>query len=457
KVTGNLLTLDDALKEAISPVLWILDALPGESPFLAIEPAERRRQTLTAAKHVLLRESQVQPLLLVFEDLHWIDGETQAFLDSFVESVPAARILLAVNYRPEYRHNWSSKTFYRQLRIDPLPPESAQDLLEGLLGSEPGVALLKPLLIARTEGNPLFLEESVRTLVETGVLSGNRGAYKLARELDAVRVPATVQAILASRIDRLDPADKRLLQAAAVVGMDVPYSVLHAIAEMAQDELRGRLARLQAAEFVYEARLFPELEYAFKHALTHEVAYESVLQDRRNALHTAIVGAIETLYAERLAEQVELLAHHALRGRALAKAVKYLHQAGSKSVARSALREAAGFFEQALALLEELPRTGSNLSDALDIRLALGPALIGLKGATSQDVENLYLRAKELVDQVGDPQRHFQVLWNLWFIKYTRGDYVDAVKAAEMLLEKAERSEDTGEILEAHHSFWPTL
>jgi len=457
KATGNLLTLDDTLKDAVAPVLWLLDALPDDSPFLALEPAERRRQALAAAKRVLLRESQVQPLVLVFEDLHWVDAETQAFLDSLVESVPAARVLLAVNYRPEYRHAWGSRTFYRQLRVDPLAPESAQDLLEGLLGSDASVAPLKPLLIARTEGNPLFLEESVRTLVETGALTGTRGDYRLARAPEAVRVPATVQAILAARIDRLEAADKRLLQAAAVVGMDVPFAVLQAIAETGEDELRRGLARLQGAEFMYEARLFPELEYSFKHALTHEVAYGGVLQERRNALHAVIVEAIERLYAERLSEQVELLAHHALRGRALAKAVKYLREAGSKAVARSAFPEAAGFFEQALALLGEMSQTGDNLSEALDIRLALGPVFIGLKGASAPEVESLYQRALQLADRLGDAQRRFQVLWNFWFNKFSRGDYAAAMQAAQALQQEAERSGDTGQILEAHHSLWPTL
>ena len=194
-------------------------------------PPQRRQQTLDGIKRLLLRESQVQPLLLVFEDLHWIDAETQALLDSVVESLPTARLLLLVNYRPEYQHGWGSKTYYRQLRIDPLPPESADELLEVLLGADPGLQPLKRLLIERTEGNPFFLEESVRTLVETKVLAGERGAYRLAKASPTLQIPATAQAILAARIDRLAPEDKRLLQAASVIGKDVPFTLLQAIAE----------------------------------------------------------------------------------------------------------------------------------------------------------------------------------------------------------------------------------
>ena len=457
KTTGNLLTLDESLQDAVAPALWLLDALPEDSAFLRVDPAERRRQTLAAAKRILLRESQVQPLLLVFEDLHWIDGETQAFLDSLLESLPGAPVLLAVNYRPEYRHGWGGKSCYRQLRIDPLPPQSAHDLLEGLLGSDASMAPIKPLLIGRTQGNPLFLEESVRTLVETGALAGARGAYRLAGSADAVRVPATVQAIIAARIDRLEPADKRLLQAAAVVGTDIPFALLQAVADLAEDELRLGLARLQAAEFVYEARLFPEVEYAFKHALTHEVAHGSVLQERRQALHARIVEAIERLYADRLAEQVELLAHHAWRGGLNASAVSYLRQAGDRAVGRSANREAVAFFEQALGLLEKLPQTPGNLSQALDIRIAVGTPLISLRGAPSKDVEDSYLHAKQLVERLEDESRRFPVMWGLWFVKFTRGEYAEAIRAAEPLLVAARKSDDSGQRVEAHHSFWPTL
>jgi len=457
KVTGNILTLDDALHETIPSVLWLLDELPEDSPFLALEPAERRRRTLAAVKALLLRESRVQPTVVVFEDLHWIDSETQAFLDSFVESLPAAPILLAVNYRPEYGHGWGSKTYYRQLRIDPLPPETAEDLLGALLGEDASVAPLRPLLIQRTEGNPLFLEESVRALAETGVLTGARGAYRLVKDVESVRVPATVQAILAARIDRLAAADKRLLQAAAVIGTDVPFGLLLAVAELAEDTLRQGLARLQAAELVYEARLFPELEYTFKHALTHEVAYASVLQDRRRAFHGTIVEAIERLYADRMAEQVERLAHHAVKGQVPDKAVRYLRQAGAKAVARSANREAVGFFEQALVLLAELPQTPETLAAALDTRLAIGPALVAIKGTAASEVETSYLRALELVDRLGDATRRFPALWGLWFANYGSGRFRTARELGERLLAVAEEGSDSGQLVEAHHALWATM
>jgi hypothetical protein len=210
KVTGQVLTLDDALQETIPALLALLEVLPADSPFQQLDPPQRRQHTLDALKRVLVRESQAQPLLLVCEDLHWIDAETQALLDSLVESLPTARLLLLVNYRPEYQHGWGSKTYYTQLRLDPLPPATAEELLASLLGQETRLASLKQVLIERTEGNPFFLEESVRTLVETGVLAGEPRAYQLAQALPTIHVPATVQAVLAARIDRLPAEEKRL-------------------------------------------------------------------------------------------------------------------------------------------------------------------------------------------------------------------------------------------------------
>jgi class 3 adenylate cyclase len=205
KVTGQVLTLDEALLDTLPALLSLLEVLPEDSPFRTLDPSQRRQHTLQGLKRVLLRESQVQPLLLVFEDLHWIDAETQALLDSLVESLPTARVLLLVNYRPEYQHGWGSKTYYTQLRLDPLPPASAHEFLHALLGDDPRLAPLKQLMIARTEGNAFFLEESVRTLAETGMLVGAPGAYCLAQALPTIQVPATVQAVLAARIDRLPP------------------------------------------------------------------------------------------------------------------------------------------------------------------------------------------------------------------------------------------------------------
>ncbi|MGH8067930.1 MAG: AAA family ATPase [Candidatus Entotheonellia bacterium] len=438
KVAGQVLTLDEALQDTTPALLALLDALPTDSLFLQLDPPQRRQRTLAALKRVLLCESQVQPLVLVFEDLHWIDSETQALLDSLVESLPTARLLLLVNYRPEYQHGWGNRTYYTQLRLDPLPSASTEEFLQALLGDDVGaqhaVPLqdLKRLLIERTEGNPFFLEESVRTLVETGVLVGEPGAYRLAKPLDSLQVPATVQAVLAARIDRLPAEEKHLLQIAAVIGTEVPLPLLQAIAELPEAALHRSLAHLQAAELLYETRLFPDHEYTFKHALTHEVAYGSLLQERRRVLHARIVGALERLAPDRLAEQVERLAHHALRGEVWDKALAYCRQAGEKALARSAHREAVGSFGQALSALPHLPETLDTRAQAIDLRLALRAALRPL-GNLGRILACLR-EAEALAEALDDPRRLAQVSLFLSNHFYLMGLYDQAMAAAQRAL-----------------------
>ena len=401
KVTGKLLTLDRALEPTLPALLGLLDVPVDDASWQTLAPAERRQRTLDAVKRLLLREARAQPLLVIFEDLHWIDGETQALLDGLVESLGSARLLLLVNYRPEYQHGWGAKTYYSQLRLDALPPESAGDLLQALLGDDSALEPLKRLLVRR--GNPFFIEESIRTLVETRALTGQRGAYRLTRPIEALEVPTSVQVILAARIDRLQADDKLLLQTASVIGKDVPIVLLNAVAELTEDAVRRGLAQLQAAEFLYEARLFPDAEYTFKHALTHEVTYGTLLQDRRKTLHAQIVGAINRSYEERRTEHVERLAHHAVRGEMWEQAVTYLRQAGAKSLARSANSEATAYFEQALSALARQPETSLTLSLAVDLRFDLYKSMIPL-GSFRRLLQ--YLReADAIVKKLDDRER----------------------------------------------------
>jgi tetratricopeptide (TPR) repeat protein len=435
KVTGKLLTLDRALEPTLPALLALLEVPVDDPQWHAFDPSQRRRRTLEAIKHLLLRESQVQPLCLVFEDLHWMDAETQALLDSLVESLPPARLLLLVNYRPEYQHGWGSKTYYTQLRLDPLPPASADALLQALLGDAPSLAPLTQLLIARTQGNPFFLEESVRTLVEIGVLAGERGAYRLAQPLERLQVPATVQAMLAARIDRLSPEDKRLLQTAAVIGTEVPWPLLQAIADAPDEAVHHGLARLQAAEFLYETSLFPERAYTFKHALTHEVAYGELLRERQRLLHGRIVAAIEQHHADRLADQVERLAHHALRGEVWDKALAYWRQAGDKAVARSANREAVTCFEQALAALAHLPESRERHAQAIDVRFGLRAALNAL-GDFARLLAVLR-EAESLAAALDDARRLGRVSVFLSLYCFVMGTYDQAIAAGQRALERA--------------------
>jgi tetratricopeptide (TPR) repeat protein len=297
---------------------------------------------------------------------------------------------------------------------------------------------LTQLLITRTQGNPFFLEESVRTLVETGGLVGEPGAYRLGQALPTIQIPATVQAVLAARIDRLPPEEKRLLQTAAVIGTEVPLPLLQAIAEVPEAVLQHGLTRLQAAEFLYETRLFPEREHTFKHALTHEVAYGSLLQERRRVLHAQIVAAITQLSADRLTEHVEQLAHHALRGEVWDKALAYCRQAGAKAFTRSANREAVEYFEQALAALAQLPERRDTLEQAIDLHFDLNNALLPLD-EQARLLDHLYA-AEALAERLDDPQRLARITGYLCLYFSTRGEHERAIAAGQRALALASTS-----------------
>ena len=407
-MTGKLLALDRALEPALPALLALLDVPVDDAAWQALDPAQRRQRTLDAVKRLLLRESQEQPLLVVFEDLHWIDGETQALLDGLVESLPRRALLLLVNYRPEYQHAWGSKTYYSQLRLDPLPAESAEELLDALLGDDPGSAPLKQLLVERTRATRSSWRRASGRWWRRRRWPGSAGAYRLTQPVhddpgpghgpgDAGGAHRPAAARRTSACCRRPPSSARTCRSRCS----------RRSPSCPRRRSRRGLAHLQAAEFLYETGLFPDLEYTFKHALTHEVTYGGLLQERRRELHARIVEAIETLHRDRLGEQIERLAHHALRGELREKAVHYLRQAGLKAAARSALPDARGWFEQALGVLEALPESPSTLEQAFEIRLELRPVLSQL-GEVRRALERLR-EAEALAERLNDDRRRGRV------------------------------------------------
>jgi tetratricopeptide (TPR) repeat protein len=326
------------------------------------------------------------------------------------------------------------------LRLNPLATEGLEDLLQALLGSDPGLIALKSFLVKRASGNPFFVEEIVRSLVDTGVLEGVRGGYSLAKQFSSTDVPPTVRSVLAARIDALPAAEKRLLEAAAVIGHDVPVTLLQAISGLAEDRLRALLDNLQSAEFLYATQLFPDLQYTFKHSLTQDVTYSGVLHERRRDIHARVVDVIEELYADRLGEQVERLAHHAMRGEKREKAVHYLRQAGGKAAARSALPDARACFEEALGVLEALPKSRAALEQAFEIRLELRPVLRQL-GEGPQMLEHLR-EAKALAERLEDDRRRGQVYALMTTVHSTLDELDEAFVTGNRALEIAERLGD---------------
>jgi tetratricopeptide (TPR) repeat protein len=381
----------------------------------------RRRRTQDAVKRILLRESLNQPLMLIFEDLHWIDEETQAFLNLLVEGIANVPALLLVNYRPEYTHQWGSKTYYTQLRLDPLGKESAAEMLSTLLGDGAELAPLRRIIIKKTEGNPLFMEEIFQALIEDGSLQRN-GRVKLVRPVEQLRLPPTVQGILAARIDRLRPEEKELLQTLAVIGTEFPLSLVRQVVQLQPDQLDGLLVGLQTAEFIYEQPAAGDVEYSFKHALTRQVADESLLSERRKLLHERTAGAIEALYRESLKDHYAELARHYRQSDNAKKAVEYLRLSGEQALDRGAYAQALANVEPALKLIERLPDETERLRAELGVRLFEGRAVTVLYGIGSAERVRAFERLCELGERLRDDSAQLRGLINMGFAYANRGE-----------------------------------
>ena len=440
KVVSRLIAIDPELQAGGPPILSLLDALPEDDPFRSLDTRARRRHILDALTHLILKESDREPVLIVLQNLQWVDPETQVFLGGLLERIHSARLMLILEYRPEFVHDWQRSVGFNEVPITPLAAAGAEELLKLLLGTDRSLAPLRKILIERAQGNPFFLEELVRTLAEAKVLVGEPGAYRAAGGIDNLQVPATVQAVLAARIDRLADEEKYLLQSASVIGLDVPQALLESVTGFPADTLRSALTHLQAAGFLDEAGLFPDIEFRFRNALARDVAYESLLREQRRVLHARIVEAIETLYCERLSNHIDQLAYHALRGEVWDKAETYNRQVGTRAVARAANLEAVRAFSSALQALGRLVQTAQTLERGIDLRLELRTPLLQL--GRLDEVLKLSHEAERIARDLGDEQRLARVYTYLVNHHYLKGETALAIEYGERCLEVGRATKD---------------
>jgi class 3 adenylate cyclase/predicted ATPase len=452
KVRTIITALDPSLNDALPYLFGLLGIVQDPDPLAQMDPQIKRRRALDAIKLVILRESLNQPLVVIFEDLHWIDAQTQALLDLMVDSVANVPVLLLVNYRPEYRHEWGNKSHYIHLGLNPLGHESAEELLTALLEDTVAVRPLKRLIIEKTGGNPFFIEEIVQALFDEGAVVRN-GAVQVTRSLTQLCLPPTVQGILASRIDRLPSEHKQLLQTLAVIGRESPLGLIRQVAFTAQPtQLERILANLQTGEFIYEQPTATEVEYGFKNALTQEVAYSSVLNERRRLLHERIGAALESLYADRLSDHLAELAHHYGESHNVRKAVRYLRRAGAQASQRAANREAAWYFQSALDLIDSLPNRPACAEEELSVLVDLGPALMSTMTSSAPDVQQVYDRARQLADHTDKLAELFASVWGSWIVAFASGDKAATRKLADELFNIAQGKHDPAFFLQAHHA-----
>lgn len=470
KVGGKVLMLDRSLEDTLPYLFALLSIEEQPSPLQQMDAQIRRRRTFEALKKLFLRESLNQPLVLIFEDLHWIDGETQGFLDVLSESVASAKLLLLTNYRPEYRHEWGQKTYYMQLRLAPLGREEAEEFLDELLGEkgsplprrervkDESLHTFKQLILDKTQGTPFFMEEIVQELREQGVLRQDASVgWVVPQPTLPLQLPPTVQGILAARIDRLAPDEKALLQQLSVIGRQFPASLVKHVVAQPEAELYRILSALQAKEFLYEQPAFPESEYVFKHALTQEVAYNTLLQERRRGLHERVAQAIEALYKTNLEDSYSKLAHHYSRSGNTQKAIGYLQLAGQQAMQRSANAEAVQYLTSALELLKTFPSTPERAQQELTLHLMLGGPLLMTKGYAAPELGVVYNRARALCQQVGEAPQLFPALWGLWLFYNVRAEYKSGHELGEQLFRLAHDLQDSTLLPYAHYALGLTF
>jgi len=438
KVTGKVLALDRALEDTLPHLFALLGIPSGDSRLDEMDPTIRRRRTREAVKSLIVRESLNQPLILIFEDLHWIDAESEALLNLIADSIGTAHILMMVNYRPEYRHNWGNKTYYTQLRLDPLGADNAAELLSAMLGDGHGLDPLKATIIERTQGNPFFMEEMVQVLFDQGVLVRD-GAVSLAKPITSIQIPSTVKGILAARIDKLAPAEKDLLQSLAVIGKEFPLGLVRRVIGKPDDELAPMLSNLQLAEFIYEQPAFPENEYIFKHALTQGVAYDSVLMQRRRTIHERTASALEEMFGATLNDHLAELAHHYGRSANSLKAIEYLRRAAEQAAIRSAYSDAIGYAREALRVIATMPESRERDQSELKIQMMLGPLIVSTQGLSSPEIPVTIGRAQELCRRAGETPEIFGVMFALWSFDHASGQLSESRVIAEKLLTMAQR------------------
>jgi len=431
--------LDDKLKESLPSLHDILSLKVEDEDYLKLDPPLKRVKLFESIRDLLVRESQNKPLVLAVEDLHWIDKTSEEFLGYLIGFLANTHILLLLLYRPEYTHQWGSKSYYSQVRVDQLPLPTSAELVQSILEQGEVAPELRDLILNKAAGNPLFMEEFTHNLLENGYVKRKNNQYVLARKANDIQVPDTIQGIITARMDRLEENLKRTMQVASVIGRDFAYRILQTITGM-RDDLKSYLINLQGLEFIYEKSLFPELEYIFKHALTQEVAYNSLLVKRRKEIHESIGKAIEELYKDRMEEFYEVLAHHYSRSDNLEKAYEYLVLSAIKAAYGYSFWEAYRFCKEAIHILNRGPQTQENKRKGIEIHLSMAQVMTAL--GYPEDPLEVLGEGERLAGELGDEGSVAMFCSRIGRGYAIRGDPASGIQYGERALEQTEKIGD---------------
>jgi predicted ATPase len=444
KMQEKIIDLDEKLKGVLPPLHDLLSLKVNDDTFIKLEPNEKRNRTFEAIRNLLIRVSQEKLLILAVEDLHWIDKTSEEFLGYLIDWLANSPVLLILLYRPEYTHPWGSKSYYTKVGVDQLGTPSSTELVRGILEEGQVAPELEQLILNRAAGNPLFMEEFTHTLLENGSIKMKNKQYVLSRNAADIQVPDTIQGIIAARMDRLEDNLKRTMQVASVIGRDFAFRILQTITGM-REELKAHLLNLQGLEFIYEKQLFPELEYIFKHILTQEVAYNSLLLKRRKEIHEKIGKAIEEIYANRLEEFYEMLAYHYSRSNNPKKAYTYFRLSGNKSMKKHSPWEALHHYKEAVNSIKELPACDDTRKDQIEIyRLLHAPLIMLSYPEGSLEILQDALEASEKLDDASSLAFFYM---DISFYQTYSGELLQGITSGENAVQEAKKTDDSEAII----------
>jgi class 3 adenylate cyclase/predicted ATPase len=425
-------------------------------PSLNLSPQRMRQRTLEALVAILLEQAERHPVLFIVEDLHWTDPTTRELLNLVIEQTPTASLLTLLTCRPTFQPTWSHKSYLSEVTVNRLSHAQVEQIVNRMTDGKALPTEVLQQIIAKTDGVPLFVEEMTKAILESGSLKEVDNHYELTGALSTFAIPATLQDSLMARLDRLVTA-KAVAQYAAVIGRQFSYDLLHAVSQLDAAMLQQELGRLVEAEIVYQRGVLPHATCVFKHALIQDAAYESLLKSTRQQYHQRIAQVLEDQFAELVATQPELLAHHYTEAGLIAQAVDYWQKAGQSAAQRSAYVEAIAHLRQGLALFETLPETPQRLQRAVDMHITLGVSLIATKGWAAPEVRKTYTSARQLCEHLDEPHQLFPVLWGLWSYYLVRAEYQTAHTLGEQLLTLAQQTQDAAMLLVAHRTLGATL
>jgi predicted ATPase len=451
---GHFIETIGGVADLRSPVLFALDIPVDDREWISLPASERVRRVRNAITILLVLMAKAKPLILLIEDLHWIDADSKGILERLIDGVATQPVLLLTTFRPEFEHDWGTKSNYNQVRLEPLRREEAESVVGAMLGDDGGVRELVRLIAERTDGVPLFIEETVQSLVQSGALQGLPGAYSVYGEVSSLRVPPTVQSVIAARIDRLAADERWLLQNAAVVGRDVSLSILASIASLDEGAANEGILKLQSAGFLYESQLYPVQIFTFKHALVQKVAYESLLNADRQLLHSRLIDAVETLLPHLIDDYVERLAEHAIAAERWDKASWYLLRSAERALQRSSHNLALSFLQKGLVIVSKRPNSPDRARAELDFQKLVGVAWMAAKGWGAREVLSAYERAEALCDELGDESERFTALRGRAQYYMISGQPRAAQAISLRCAEMTKLMRDTGIAIETHHMCW---